>query len=143
MCPKKNTKPRMYIEKHPKCQMNQEVPKQSLFESVWPKCTYRNDIFKLFLSSFKTFFYFTNFFCFITTRFLFYWFLLPWKGKYFAKYLNLNGTSYLSVLNKFWNNVNESVKFCNFNESSLINTVATTAKLEKTNLSHCTRWYSA
>lgn len=27
------------------------------------------------------------FFCFITTRFLFYWFLLPWKGKYFAKYL--------------------------------------------------------
>lgn len=84
---KKNTKPRMYIKKHPKCQMNQEVPKQSLFESVWPKCTYCNDIFKLFLSSFKTFFYFTNFFCFITTRFLFYWFLLPWKGKYFAKYL--------------------------------------------------------
>lgn len=33
-----------------------------------------------------------NFYCFITTRFLSFWILLPWKGQYIAKYLKFEWT---------------------------------------------------
>lgn len=86
-------------------------------------------------------------FCFFPTgtRFQFYRVVFSFleQVNVLQSILNLNGIPCLSVLNKFWDKVNENVKFCSFNESSFVKTVATTTKLEMTNLSDYTRWYFA
>lgn len=104
------------------------------------KAHYIKDIFKLYLSPFNVFL--SVLLCIFTgTRFQSYRVVFSFleKTNIFQSILNLNGISCLSVLDKFRNKVNESVKFCNFNESSLIKMAATTSRLEMLNLSHYTK----
>lgn len=108
-----------------------------------PKALSIKDIFKWCLSFFNIFLSVLFWFFSTGTRFQFYQVVFSFleQVNVLQSILNLNGIPCLSVLNKFWNKVNESVKFCNFNESSFVKTVATTTKLEMTNLSDYTRWY--